>query len=182
MRCASLLASPATEPALRAQADGWLAAFRLDPAAWGVALGVLRSGPGAAPPEVRLQAAALLAWKCKRQLAQLQPAERQAELAEALTALAADGQQQQQQPDVATRGVCTALANLAIHCAAWARPLDTLGEAVGQLIPSLAFSQSQARPRACPPALRAGPMPACLPTPPAPLQAPAWAATACWSS
>lgn len=132
MRCASLLASPATEASLRAQADGWLAAFRRDPAAWGVALGVLRSAPGAAPPEVRLQAAALLAWKCKRQLAQLQPEERQAELAEALTALAADGQQP---ADVAVRGVCTALANLAIHCTAWARPLDTLGKAAGGASP-----------------------------------------------
>lgn len=103
-----------------------LAAFRRDAAAWGVALDLLRLGAAGVPPEVRLQAAALLAWKCKRQLSQLQPVERQAELAEALTALAADGGQQQQ--DVALRGVCVALANLAIQCSSWAAPLEMLGE------------------------------------------------------
>jgi hypothetical protein len=126
VRCAELLASPGTEPALRAQADAWLAAFRGEPAAWGVALAVLQAA--AAPPEVRLQAASLLAWKAKRQLAQLQPVERQAELAEALTALAAAPAPQGGVRDMAVGGVCLSLANLAIHCSAWARPLDTLGE------------------------------------------------------
>ncbi len=126
-RCAVLLASPATAPALRAQADGWLAAFRREPAAWDVAVGVLRAGPAAMPPEVRLQAAALLAFKCKQQLVQLQPVERQLELVEALTALTAEGQLSEQ-PDVTQRALCVALANLAIHCTAWSRPLDMLGE------------------------------------------------------
>lgn len=126
-RCAALLACNATDPALRAEADAWLAAFRRDPAAWGVAVGVLRASPAAVAPEVRLQAASLLAWKAKQQLAQLQPVERQLELAEALTALVAEGQLREQ-PDVARRPMCTALANLAIHCSAWCRPLDTLGE------------------------------------------------------
>lgn len=127
-RCAALLASPGTEPAVRAEADAWLTAFRRDPAAWGVALGVLQAGPAAASPEVRLQAAALLAWKAKRQLSQLQPPERQAELAEAVTALvaAAPGGEGSQR-DVAARGCCVALANLALQCSGWARPLDTLG-------------------------------------------------------
>ena len=126
-RCAALLASPATAPAVRAEADAWLASFRRDPAAWGVALGVLQAGPAAAPPEVRLQAAALLAWKAKRQLSQLQPPERQAELAEALTALVAAPREGGAQRDVAARGCCVALANLALQCCGWARPLDTLG-------------------------------------------------------
>lgn len=122
-----LLASPATEPALRAQADSWLTALRREPAAWGVAVDVLHAGP-AVPPEVRLQAAALLAWKCKRQLAQLQPMERQLELAEALTVLVAESE-----AGVAQRAMCAALANLAIHCANWGRPLDGLGEQMGSL-------------------------------------------------
>jgi hypothetical protein len=91
-----------------------------------VALAVLQAA--AAPPEVRLQAASLLAWKAKRQLTQLQPVERQAELAEALTALAAAPAPPGGVRDTAVRGVCVSLANLAIHCSAWARPLDTLGE------------------------------------------------------
>lgn len=128
-RCATLLASPATAPAVRAEADAWLTAFRRDPAAWSVTLGVLQAGPAAASPEVRLQAAALLAWKAKRQLSQLQPAERQAELAEALTALVAAPPEGVGGPqrDVAARGCCVALANLALQCSGWARPLDTLG-------------------------------------------------------
>ena len=89
--------------------------------------GMLRAGPAAMPPEVRLQAAALLAFKCKQQLVQLQPVERQLELVEALTALAADGQLGEQ-PDMTQRALCVALANLAIHCTAWSRPLDMLGE------------------------------------------------------
>lgn len=132
VRCASLLASPATAAALRAEADAWLTAFRLTPAAWGVALGVLQAGPAGALPEVRLQAAALLAWKAKHQLTQLQTPERQAELAEALTELvAAPPGSLPAQPgssDVAVRGVCVALANVVIQCGGWARPLDTLGE------------------------------------------------------
>lgn len=128
VRCAVLLASPSTEPALRAQADGWLAVFRHEPAAWSVALGVLSGAAGAAPPEVRLQAASLLAWKAKRQLSQLQPVERQAELAEALAALVAAPAGGGHLEEAAVRGMCVALANLAIQCAAWARPLDTLGE------------------------------------------------------
>lgn len=128
VRCAALLASPATDPALRAQADAWLAAFRLEPAAWAAALGVLRSA--GVPPEVRLQAASLLAWKVKRQLGQLQPVERQAELAEALAGLAeaAPAPPPGQARDPAVRCVCVALANLAIQCSGWVRPLDTLGE------------------------------------------------------
>ncbi|PRW18313.1 ARM repeat-containing [Chlorella sorokiniana] len=126
VRCAALLASPATDPVLRAQADGWLSSFRHEPTAWGVGVDALRASPAAVSPEVRLQAAALLAWKCKHQLAQLQPVQQQLELAEALTALAPEGQLQQQR-DVAQRAVCAALANLAIHCPAWGRPLDTLG-------------------------------------------------------
>lgn len=128
MRCASLLASPGTEPALRARADGWLAAFRREPAAWTAALGVLSGAAGAAPPEVRLQAASLLAWKAKRQLSQLQPVERQAELAEALAALVAAPGAQGQLEEAAVRALCVALANLAIQCSAWARPLEMLGE------------------------------------------------------
>ena len=121
--CASLLASPATQPALRAQADAWLGTFRHDPAAWAVALGVLRTA--SALPEVRMQAAALLAWKAKKQLGQLQPVERQAELAELA---AGRGLALGPAHDPALRAVCVALANLAIHCSGWAHPLDTLGE------------------------------------------------------
>ncbi|KAL4458064.1 hypothetical protein ABPG75_012929 [Micractinium tetrahymenae] len=131
-RCAALLASPSTEPALRAQADSWLAAFRIEPAAWSAALGVLRGDAGAAPPEARLQATSLLAWKAKRQLLQLQPVERQAELAEALAALVAAPASQGQLEDAAVRGLCVALANLAIQCSTWARPLETLGPRLSQ--------------------------------------------------
>ncbi|KAI3435522.1 hypothetical protein D9Q98_001588 [Chlorella vulgaris] len=127
VRCASLLHSPGTQPALRAEADAWLAAFRSDTAAWSVCLGVLRAAT--ASPEVRLQAAALLAWKAKRQLAQLQPVERQVELAGALTELVAAQAQGggAGADDAALRGMCVALANLAIHCTGWQQPLEALG-------------------------------------------------------
>ena len=144
---ASLLASPATSPLLRAAADAWLAAFRRNPSAWTVALGVLRcggcGGGATVPPEARLQAASLLAWKAKRQLDQLRPVSAQAELAEALIELAAGagaaagsggagspGGVVARRPgdDVALRGVCLALANLAIQCSEWERPLEALGE------------------------------------------------------
>jgi hypothetical protein len=125
VRCAALVASPLTEASARVQADAWLAAFRSDGAAWGVALGVLRAP--SAPPEVRLQAASLLGWKVRHQLAQLQPPERQAQLVDALTQLAATTAPR----DAAARAVLASLAALAIRCAAWERPLDDLGEGGG---------------------------------------------------
>jgi hypothetical protein len=175
--CAALLACAATAPALRAQADAWLAAFRLEPRAWAAALSVLRAPT--APPDARLQAASLLAWKTKHQLAELQPVAAQAELADALMVAAAG-------PDVlVARFACTALANLAVHCPAWERPLDTLGEG-----PRLAWT---------PTAL--GPVCMCIfdmqrttgsccfghaavleaAAHPPSLQARAWPPTACWS-
>ena len=77
-----------------------------------------------------LQAAQVLSWKCKKQLGQLAgAAAAQGALVEALAALLA-------QPGgtaLATfsplrRALCVALANLAIACTDWARPLEALGE------------------------------------------------------
>lgn len=121
------LSSPLSSAATRHEADAWLTAFKRSPEAWEVCQQQLQV-PAAL--DAALTAAQILAFKAKKQLAQLEEA-RQAALVEALAAqLAATGSGGVAAAAPVRRALCVALANLAIHCEGWARPLETLGKSL----------------------------------------------------
>jgi hypothetical protein len=121
VQAAQVLASPASDAASRHHADSWLTAFKSSPEAWSVVQQALHA-PGL---ETSLPGAQILSWKAKKQLSQLSLAQ-QSQLVEALAALLASPTQSAPVPF--RRALCVALANLAIQCADWSRPLETLGE------------------------------------------------------
>lgn len=119
--CVQVLSSPYTDGASRHEADQWLTAFKRSTEAWAVAQQALQIPPQA---ETTLAAAQILAFKVKKQLSQLDLSQQSA-LLEVLAALLASPEQQPTVP--LRRALCVALANLAIQCTDWARPLETLG-------------------------------------------------------
>lgn len=122
------LGSPLTAPADRAAADVWLRQFRASDAAWATSLSLLKT-PSAAGLDVALQAAQVLAWKCRHQGGQLGAAAWPTLVQDLVGALRQLGEQPQARA-LAT-ACCVALAAAAVAVPAWERPLSVLGAGAG---------------------------------------------------
>lgn len=116
------LSSPFSDAGVRHAADKWLTGFKESPGAWPVLHQVLGSK---ADIPLRLHAAQALAWKTKKQIAQIPLPEHRQALLEATVALLAGAPAPGE--GAVARALCVALANLVIHSTEVARPLEHLG-------------------------------------------------------
>jgi hypothetical protein len=135
------LEDPYTDVQTRHAADQWLTQFRDSPQAWSTAQSSLSAGD----PSLWPHAAQILAYKSKRQLAQIHEIEQRMELLHTLSkTLATLSSSSSHLPATAgsssnlssfravTQGLCTAIANLIVQLPTLTRPLETMGSLLDQ--------------------------------------------------
>ncbi|KAL4542097.1 hypothetical protein Ndes2526B_g06582 [Nannochloris sp. 'desiccata'] len=132
------LEDPHTDVQTRHAADQWLTLFRDSPQAWSTAQSALSTGD----PSLWPHAAQVLAYKSKRQLAQIPEIEQRMALLQTLsTALATLSSSHR--PTTAsssssfravTQGLCIAISNLILQLPTLPRPLEAMGSLLDQQV------------------------------------------------
>jgi hypothetical protein len=135
------LEDPYTDVHTRHAADQWLTQFRDSPHSWITAQSVLSSANS--DPSLWPHAAQILAYKCKRQLAQIEAIEQRMLLLQTLsTALAtlSSSSSLLLQPATAssssavTMALCVAISNLILQLPTLPHPLQTIGSLLNQQV------------------------------------------------
>jgi hypothetical protein len=132
------LEDPYTDIQTRHVADQWLTQFRDTPHSWSTAQSALSSPSSHA---LWPHAAQILAYKCKRQLTQIEAIEHRMALLQTLSAALATLSKQLSATATAssssraiTQGLCVAISNLIIHLPTLPNPLEAIGSLLDQQV------------------------------------------------